>query len=257
MTYRVKLEIFEGPLDLLLYLVKQNHLEVDSIPIASITDQYLQYLEMMQAFDLEVAGEFLVVAATLMQIKSRMLLPPEALPPPEGEQPDPAQELIERLKEYQKFKQAAEVLGGMEKERLVQYSRSIVREGLPAETEEYFEASLFDLLTAFSQFMSGEVSRDLIHEIIREEFTVEQQVELLRRLTREKKQVRFTDLFSLARTKLEAIATFLALLELIRLKDVVILQGQLFGEILVMSRAEESGRGDLENADGRGTEAGS
>ncbi|MBI3312566.1 MAG: segregation/condensation protein A [Candidatus Omnitrophica bacterium] len=250
MSYKVKLEIFEGPLDLLLYLVKQNHLEIDSIPIATLTEQYLQYLELMQALDLEVAGEFLVVAATLMQIKSRMLLPPEALPPPEEEQPDPAQELLERLKEYQKFKQAAEALSGMEKERLVQYSRPVVREGVPVETEEYLEASLFDLLTAFSQFMSGEVSRDMIHEIIREEFTVEQQVELLRRLTQERKEVRFTDLFGRARTKLEAIATFLALLELIRLKNVVILQGQLFGEILVMAREEE-------NADGRGTEANS
>lgn len=233
MSYKVKLEIFEGPLDLLLYLVKQSHLEIDHIPIAQITDQYLKYLELMQAFDLEVAGEFLVVAATLMQIKSRMLLPPEALPPQEEDQPDPAQELLERLREYQKFKQAAEALSGMEKERGVQFSRPVVREGLPVETEEFLEASLFDLLTAFSQFMAGEVSKDLIHEIIREEFTVEQQVELLRGLTREYRQIRFTDLFGRARTKMEAIATFLALLELIRLKEIVILQGQLFGEILV------------------------
>ena len=110
MSYKVKLQIFEGPLDLLLYLVKQNHLEIDAIPIAQITDQYLQYLEFMQALDLEVAGEFLVVAATLMQIKSRMLLPREETTAQESEEPDPTQELIERLKEYQKFKQAAEFL---------------------------------------------------------------------------------------------------------------------------------------------------
>lgn len=245
MSYKVKLEIFEGPLDLLLYLVKQNHLDIDSIPIATITDQYLQYLELMQALDLEVAGEFIVVAATLMQIKSRMLLPPEALPPGEPEEPDPAQELMERLKEYQKFKQAAEILGGMEKERLIQFSRPVIREGVPVETEEYLEASLFDLLTAFSQFMSGEVSREMIHEIIREEYTVEQQVELLRQLTRERKQVRFTDLFGQAHTRLAAIATFLALLELIRLREVVILQGQLFGEILVMAPEPEHERGSF------------
>lgn len=250
MSYKVKLEIFEGPLDLLLFLVKQNHLEIDHIPIAKITDQYLQYLELMQALDLEVAGEFLVVAATLMQIKSRMLLPPEALPPAEEEQPDPAQELLERLREYQKFKQAAEALSGMEKERGVQFGRPVVREGVPVETEEYLEASLFDLLTAFSQFMAGEVSRDLIHEIIREEFTVEQQVELLRGLTRGGQQARFTDLFAKARTKMEAIATFLALLELIRLKEIRILQGQLFGEILVMGVGTE-------NADGNRTQTNS
>jgi len=238
-SYKVKLEIFEGPMDLLLHLVKQNHLEIDSIPIAAITDQYLQYLELMQALDLEVAGEFLVVAATLMQIKSRMLLPPEALPPQEEEQPDPAQELMERLKEYQKFKQAAEVLGGMEKERGVQFSRPVVRDGVPVETEEYLEASLFDLLTAFSQFMAGEVSRDMIHEIIREECTVEQQVELLRGLAKQGGEISFTELFGRARSKLEAIATFLALLEMIRLKELAIVQGQLFGEILVIARTGE------------------
>ena len=240
MSYKVKLEIFEGPLDLLLHLVKQNHLEIDAIPIAAITEQYLKYLELMQAFDLEVAGEFLVMAATLMQIKSRMLLPPEAVPVEEEEQPDPAQELIERLREYQKFKQAAEVLGGMEKERGVQFSRPVIRDGVPVETEEFLEASLFDLLTAFSQFMAGEVSRDLIHEILREECTVEQQVELLRNLARQGGEISFTELFGRARTKLEAIATFLALLEVIRLKEMVILQGQLFGDILIMARVGEA-----------------
>ena len=240
MSYKVKLEIFEGPLDLLLHLVKQNHLEIDAIPIAVITDQYLKYLEFMQALDLEVAGEFLVMAATLMQIKSRMLLPPEAVPVEEEEQPDPAQELIERLREYQKFKQAAEVLSGMEKERRVQFSRPVIRDGVPVETEEFLEASLFDLLTAFSQFMAGEVSKDLIHEIIQEECTVEQQVDLLRGLAKQQEELSFTELFSRARTRMEAIATFLALLEMIRLKEVVILQGQLFGEIVILIRSQEA-----------------
>ena len=241
MSYKVKLELFEGPLDLLLHLVKQNHLEIGAIPIASITDQYLQYLELMEALDLEVAGEFLVVAATLMQIKSRMLLPPEAVPQEDAEQPDPTQELIERLREYQKFKQAAEVLGGMEKERLVQFSRPAAKEGAPEEVEEFVEASLFDLLNAFSQFMAGEVSRDMIHEIIREEVTVEQKVAELRELTRQAKKVSFTELLRRCTAKSEAIATFLALLELIRLKEILIGQDQLFGEIMILSRSEQSG----------------
>ena len=247
MSYKVRLQIFEGPLDLLLHLVKQSHLEIGAIPIAQVTDQYLKYLELMEALDLEVAGEFLVIAATLMQIKSRMLLPPEAVPPEETEEPDPAQELIERLREYQKFKQAAELLGGMEKERLVTFTRAPQPgEGVPVETEEELaEASLFDLLTAFSQFMQGSLSRDLVHEILREEFTVEQKTEILRSLVREKGKVSFTDLFGQARSKLEAVATFLALLELIRLKEVVIRQGQLFGEILILpnsSRMEQEAR---------------
>ena len=238
MSYKVKLEIFEGPLDLLLYLVKQNHLEIEAIPIARITDQYLQYLELMQALDLEVAGEFLVVAATLMQIKSRMLLPPETLPPGEPEEPDPAQELIERLKEYQRFKEAAELLSGMERQRLVQFSRPVSREGVPVETEEFVEASLFDLLNAFSQFMSGEVSRQLVHEVIQEEFTVEQKVAQLRELTREAGKMSFTELLRSARTKQEAIVTFLGLLEMIRLKEIIIAQDKLFGEIVILAAAK-------------------
>ena len=239
MSYKVKLEIFEGPLDLLLFLVKQNHLEIEAIPIAKITDQYLQYLELMQALDLEVAGEFLVVAATLMQIKSRMLLPPEALPPREEEQPDPAQELIERLKEYQKFKEAAELLSGMEKQRFVQFSRPASREGEPAEVEEYVEASLFDLLNAFSQFVSGEVSREMFQEVIQEEFTVEQKVTQLRELIGQVKKLQFTELLHRARNKPEMIVTFLGLLELIRLREILIVQDQLFSEILILEKPHD------------------
>ncbi len=239
MSYKVKLEIFEGPLDLLLFLVKQNHLEIEAIPIAKITDQYLQTMELMQALDLEVAGEFLVVAATLMQIKSRMLLPPEALPPQEADEPDPAQELIERLKEYQRFKEAAEVLSGMEKQRFVQFSRPVSREGEPAEVEEYVEASLFDLLNAFSQFVSGEVSREMFHEVIQEEFTVEQKVTQLRELIGRIKKMSFTELLRQARSKPEMIVTFLGLLELIRLKEILIVQDQLFSEILILEKPND------------------
>lgn len=239
MSYKVKLEIFEGPLDLLLFLVKQNHLEIEAIPIAKITDQYLQTLELMQALDLEVAGEFLVVAATLMQIKSRMLLPPEALPPGEPEEPDPGQELIERLKEYQRFKEAAEVLSGMEKQRFVQFSRPASREGEPAEVEEYVEASLFDLLNAFSQFVSGEVSREMFLEVIQEEFTVEQKVTQLRETIGQAKKMSFTELLRRAKSKPEMIVTFLGLLELIRLREILIVQDQLFSEILILEKPHD------------------
>ncbi len=239
MSYKVRLQIFEGPLDLLLYLVKQNHLEIAAIPIAQVTEQYLRYLELMQALDLEVAGEFLVVAATLMQIKSRMLLPPEAVPPEQAEEPDPAQELIERLKEYQKFKQAAEFLSGMEKERMVTFPRPARPDGEPGPTEEELkEASLFDLLSAFSQFMSEAVSAQMVHEILQDEFTVEQKVASLREIVKERGRVSFLELFRGAKSKLEAVATFLALLELIRLKEVTIRQAELFGAILILSAAE-------------------
>jgi segregation and condensation protein A len=235
-SYKISLEIFEGPLDLLLHLVKQNHLEIEAIPIASITDQYLRYLEMMEALDLEIAGEFLVVAATLMQIKSRALLPPETLPPADAEEPDPAQELIARLKEYQKYKQAAEQLAGMEKERMVQYVRPVAREELPSETEEFVDASLFDLLNAFSQFMAADLTRSAVHEVFQEEFTVEEKVLYLRQLAADKKRLSFTELFRQSRSKPEAIATFLGLLELLRMKEVGIVQSQLFGDIEIVLR---------------------
>lgn len=239
MSYKVKLEIFEGPLDLLLYLVKQNHLEISAIPIASITDQYLKYLELMQALDLEIAGEFLVVAATLLVIKSRTLLPQEVLSLEEAEEPDPAQELIERLREYQKYKEAAQILSQMEKERLVQFSR-IPSPGEAAEVpvEEMVEASLFDLLTAFSQFVAG-VPREMFHEIIKDEFTMEEKVDLLRSLVRDKGRLSFTELFGAAGSKSEVVATFLALLELIRQRQVRMLQSQLFGEIVIMKNTPE------------------
>jgi len=175
-----------------------------------------------------------------MQIKSRMLLPPEALPPGEQEEPDPGQELIERLREYQKFKEAAELLSGMEKQRFVQFSRPASREGEPAEVEEYVEASLFDLLNAFSQFVSGEVSREMFLEVIQEEFTVEQKVAQLRETIGQAKKMSFTELLRRARSKPEMIVTFLGLLELIRLREILIVQDQLFSEILILENQKGS-----------------
>ena len=247
MSYKVKLEIFEGPLDLLLYLVKQNQLDIANIPIAQITDQYLQYLELMQALDLEIAGEFLVMAATLVQIKSRTLLPPEVAPLEEVEEPDLQAQLIRRLLEYQQFKEAAERLSLLEKDRFVQFSHSLPSEDDAAQAapeEEVIEDSLFDLLTAFSQFMSGEISRDMVHEILKDEHTVEGKVALLRGMMQERDRVGFSELFGRARTKLEIVATFLALLELIRLKEVVIRQTRVFGEIFILKNTTQQTRMD-------------
>jgi len=233
MTFKVKLEIFEGPLDLLLHLVKQNHLEIGLISIAQITDQYLKTIELMQSLDLEVAGEFLVVAATLMEIKSRALLPQPVVAQEETEEPDPAMELIRRLKEYQKFKEAAEQLAAMEKERQVTYFRSERSDASFEAVEECVEASLFDLLTAFSQFMSGRISSKMVHELLQDEATVEEKIAFLRQWVHERKKVNFLELLSQTKSRLEAVAIFLALLELIRLHEVVIRQPHLFGEIWI------------------------
>ena len=148
MSYKIKLEIFEGPLDLLLYLVKRDHLNIYDIPIASITEQYLKYIELMQLLDLNIAGEFLVMAATLLQIKSKMLLPAEEKP--QEDSIDPREELVQHLLEYQRFKEVAETLRQMEQKRQDVFKRPKVDSGITPEKEVYFEASIFDLISAFS-----------------------------------------------------------------------------------------------------------
>lgn len=234
MTYKVKLDVFEGPLDLLLYLIKKEEADIFNIPIAKITEQYLQYLEYMKLLDLNIAGEFIVMAASLMHIKSRMLLPPEEQPPEEIEEEDPRAELVRRLIEYKKFKEAAGQLSAMESKRSLVFPRSVDEAQYIEQSEgPYFEASIFDLINAFSTILKS-VSREAFLEVVKDEFTVEEKVHELFRLLVEKPVLNFKEIFQKARSKMELIATFLALLELIRLKEVVVRQKQLFGEIEVV-----------------------
>lgn len=240
MGYKVKLELFEGPLDLLLYLVKKDHLNIYDIPIKEVTEQYLKYLELMRLLDLNIAGEFLVMAATLMQIKSKMLLPAEETPQEEEEQ-DPRAELVRRLLEYERFKQIAEELRHKEVEQQEVFKRpkpSLPQEtGQEAQQEVYFEASLFDLITAFSQALE-DVPRELFYEVIKDEFTVEDKVHQILHLLLVESQVTLTKLFLQAKNKLEMIVTFLAILELIRLKEILACQKGLFGEIEIIRNKE-------------------
>ena len=233
MSYKIKLEIFEGPLDLLLYLIKKNEINVYDIPVTAILDQYMQYLELMRLLDLNIAGEFIVMAATLMAIKSKMLLPQETNLEeelPEDER-DPRAELVKRLLEYQQFKEAAEALRLKERARQDIFKRNPVLEDKES-GESYFEASLFDLINAFSKALK-DVPKELFYEVIKDEFTVEGKVhELLHRLM-ETPHMELFGLFAACRTKLEAIATFLAVLELIRLKEILVVQKAVFGEIEV------------------------
>lgn len=238
-TYHVKLQVFEGPLDLLLYLIRKNEVDIYNIPVALITQQYLEYLNVMQLLDLNVAGEFLVMAATLMQIKSRMLLPQDERPAEEAEEPDPREELVRRLLEYQRFKEVARHLAALEGQRRGIYVRTTPAEGLAATTEtpsaEPFEASLFDLLSAFSKVLTT-VSREQFYEIVRDEVTVEQKVHALLHRLLERSSLTFEELFAGSRTRLEIIATFLALLELVRLKEVSARQETVFGPITIVRR---------------------
>jgi segregation and condensation protein A len=233
MGYKLKLDIFEGPLDLLLYLIKKDDIDIADIPISQVTDQYMQYIEMMKMLDLDVVGDFLVMAATLMQIKSRMLLPPDPSEV-EEEEIDPRDELARRLLEYKKFKEIAGALKEKEEFRRNLFARTVdeeaarnLREGAK---EVYFEASLFDLINALSEALR-KTPEEVIHEIITEEHTVEQKIHDVLHLLLDKPAVRLNDLFEKSKNKIEVIVTFLAVLELIRLKEVKALQQGPFADI--------------------------
>lgn len=240
MSYKIKLELFEGPLDLLLYLVKKDHLNIYDIPIAQVTEQYLQYLSLMQLLDLNIAGEFLVMAATLMQIKSKMLLPAEETPVQEQEQEDPREELVRRLLEYEKFKELAESLRQRETNQREVFKRpkvDIDKTLHPENPEVYFEASIFDLLNAFSQALK-DVPRELFYEVIKDEFTIEEKIHEILHLLLVCPCVSISELFSKAKNKMEIIVIFLAILELIRLKEIIARQKDLFGEIEISRNKE-------------------
>lgn len=229
MTYKVRLDIFEGPLDLLLYLIKRDELNIYDIPVNRITAQYLEHLEVMQMLDLDVAGEFLVMAATLMQIKSKMLLPPEA-EAGAGEEADPRAELVRRLLEYKSFKEAAEQLRDFEGKRRGFFTRTGVEPEIDAGDSPFLEVSVFELLAAFSKILKNLPKEDT-HQVIQDEFTIAEKVhELFHRLMKEQ-VVYFSALFQKAKNKIEVITVFLALLELIRLKEVAVMQSSHFGEI--------------------------
>lgn len=239
MNYKVKLEFFEGPLDLLLYLIKKDDIDICNIPIAQITEQYMQYIEMMKMLDLEIVGDFLVMAATLMHIKSKMLLPPD--PNEAEEEPDPRDELIRRLQEYKVFKEIAEELKSKESERQNLFPRRLdeeTRKELEEDAKEvYFEANLFDLITAFTKALSR-FKEEPIYQIVKEEFTVEQKIHEILHVLLRKPSMLLTDIFIRSKSKMEVIVTFMAILELIRIREIKVMQKRLFADIEVMRNKE-------------------
>jgi segregation and condensation protein A len=235
--YRVKLEVFEGPLDLLLYLIKKEEVDIYDIPIEKITNQYMEYLSLMQLLNLEVAGEFLVMAATLMYIKSRMLLPVDQQVTDSEEEggEDPRWELIRQLVEYKKFKDAALQLSQREEEQ----SNIFARHGdvgieVDASKAPLAEVSIFDLINAFSDVLKKASARDDFHEITEEKFTVSDKIEEILYTLRDRTEMLFSEVFAQASSRTEIVVTFLALLELIRLKRLKVRQEQSFGEIRVI-----------------------
>jgi segregation and condensation protein A len=237
-AYPVKLEQFEGPLDLLLHLIKKNEVNIYDIPIALITAQYLETIEFMQELNLDIAGEFLVMAATLIHIKSKMLLPrPETAAGVDGEEEDPRDALVRRLLEHQKYKAAAGLLHEREQVRSAQWLRPDERVAAIAgdEYEPEFEVDLFSLLTAFQAVVERARQRPkmvLPSEQIPMEVRIDQ---LLARLS-ETQAIGFEELFVDAHDRAGLIVTFLALLEMIRLKLIRVFQSGSFGPIRVYKR---------------------
>lgn len=242
MNYKITLEKFEGPLDLLLYLIKKNDIDIRDIPIAIITDQYMEYIKMMKMLDLDVVGDFLVMAATLMQIKSRMLLPPDPLAGPEVM--DPRQELVDRLKEYEQFKLVAEGLKSKELYRQNLFGRLVDEEKLNEIKEDsqevFIEATLFDLINALSEALKHIPERK-DYQVSKEEYTIEGKIHELLHFLVESPRISLLDLFRRSTSKEEVVCTFVAVLELTRLKEIVVLQRRHFEDIeIIRNTANES-----------------
>lgn len=226
MDFQVRLETFEGPLDLLLYLIKKNNMDIYDIHIAEVTSAYLEYLSLMRNFNIDLASEFLVIAATLIQIKSRMLLPSEESSQEPEE--DPRSELVQRLLEYKKIKGSAVALGDMESRQ-----KDVFTRGEPTFTDEDYriDVSLFDLLDAFSKLLKRVPSES--REIEKEEVKIEDKIESIKEALEKSEFIKFSVLASSFKSKTEVIVTLLALLELIRTRYIVVRQSKMFGEIRV------------------------
>jgi segregation and condensation protein A len=232
--YKVRLDVFEGPLDLLLYLIKKDELDIHDIPIERITTQYLEYLRVMKMLDLNIAGEFLVMAATLMMIKSRMLLPVEERPELEEEE-DPRWDLVRQLVEYKKFKDAAGHLEFLEVRQENVFARGGEGVELGPDPELGLnDVSLFDLISAFQEALKKVQQEDLT-EIFADRYTVADKVDHISRLVRQHGRTSLFKLFEGMRHRYEMVCTFLALLELIRVKHVRAVQADHFGEIDIIA----------------------
>jgi segregation and condensation protein A len=238
-AFPVRLDRFEGPLDLLLHLIKKNELNVHDIPIALITQQYLDAIELMQELNLDLAGDYLVMAATLIHIKSKMLLPrPETAAGVEEDQEDPRDALVRRLLEHQKFKAAAELLHEREQVRSAQWQRP---DGRVAELagegyEPELEVDMFSLLTAFQAVVQRAKQRPKVY-LPAEQLSIEERIDQLLARLSESEACGFEELFADAHDRAGLIVTFLALLEMIRLKLIRVFQSGSFGPIRVYKRA--------------------
>jgi len=233
--YTIKLNDFEGPLDLLLFFIKRDELDIYDIPIASITKEFLDYMHFLQQFDLEIAGEFLVMAAELMQIKVKMLLPPEQR---EEEEIDPRANLIQRLVEYKRYKEMSLQMKDREDDQLkVHYRgyRSADEHSVEAETGEDMirDVTFFDLIASF-KFAMDRMPKKFVHEIDKINVTVDEQIAYIEEYFSRRSEATFYDLVKDFTERIRIVVTFLALLEVIRSKKIIIRQLRPFGDLSIM-----------------------
>ncbi|MDR3306319.1 MAG: segregation/condensation protein A [Endomicrobium sp.] len=226
MVYDIHLDAFEGPLDLLFHLVKKNDLEINEIKIAEITAEYLSYLDLMKEFNIDVAGEFLVMASTLMQIKAKSLLPSES--GKDGEEDDSFDQLKNKLLEYQKYKEVGKLLSYKITENSQVYYRPA-----PVISKQDFvlDATIFDLMSSFRDALTA--LPDDIKEIMYQEIPIENKIREILDILEGKQYVSFTEILKLQNTKLSLIVCFMAILELVKNKQIVAKQSELFSEIRI------------------------
>jgi len=215
MVYQIRLTQFEGPLDLLLHLIRRDKINIYDIPISQVTREYLSYIDVMEELELEVAGEFFVMAATLMRIKAQMLLPRRE--ETDEEEGDPREELVRNLIEYKKYKEAAICLGKKETDRRMIFPRPSSRHTVTEEDiqEKKMEVSVFDLVDAFKKVME-ELKSQVNYRIDKELYTIEEKIDFIKARINERSEILFSELFKEAVNKLEVIVTFLAVLETVK-----------------------------------------
>ncbi len=235
MRYRVKLDIFEGPFDLLLFLIRKNEVDIYDIPISKIASQFMEYIEVMKILDLDIAGDFIEMVAILMHIKARMLLP-KPVGVDEDEIEDPRTELVERLIEYKRFKEASYELEELEENRRKLYARSyfdFINKKEEISDEEYLDkVTLFDLIIAFRRAIKN-MPKVTYHEVRKIDVTVEQQMEFILQRLRAKKIVLFQELMQDFKEKIVLIVSFIALLDLVKSNKIVVKQSKVFDDIRI------------------------
>jgi segregation and condensation protein A len=244
-AFRVALPNFEGPLDLLLHLIKEHKLDIFDIPIALITRKYVEYIDRMRALDLDIAGEFLVMAATLANIKSRLLLPRQEQAAAAAEvetveeQSDPRAELVRRLLEYQKYKEAAETLGRQDILHRDVFTRNVPVEKVPIPEDEVglVEISVYKLIEALDRVLQTAAPK-LQHQVVREKVSLSEAIQAIVARLRAEPQLSFNSLFEGAKTRSEIIITFLAMLEMVKRKLIRVYQEQDLGDIILSPKGD-------------------